>query len=290
MIYLLLTIILNVALFIIFRLFPKYTVNTLQAIVVNYFTCATIGLLFLGFQLEISDNSWVPYTILLGGLFVTTFNLVAYSVEKAGITATEVANKISMIIPITISLLFIKHENLSLIKITAFLLALASIILSSWKNESGKEKTIFILLLPAIVFITGGMVDASINFINFRFLTPSTEQHFTIIVFLSAAIFGSLIVGFLLLTKKTTLQLKNVIAGIILGIPNYFSVYFLLKSLTAFDHNGAFVFSFMNVSVIILASFFSIILFKERLNKLNYLGTGLALLCIVLLYLEVNIR
>ena len=45
MLYLLLSVLFSSAIFIIFKLFDTYKINTLQAIVFNYFTAFTIGIL-----------------------------------------------------------------------------------------------------------------------------------------------------------------------------------------------------------------------------------------------------
>jgi len=45
MLYLLLSVLFSSAIFIVFKLFDTYKINTLQAIVFNYFTAFTIGIL-----------------------------------------------------------------------------------------------------------------------------------------------------------------------------------------------------------------------------------------------------
>jgi len=48
MLYLLLTILANVAIFMAFRSFSKFNINTLPAIVVNYGVCVITGTLYVG--------------------------------------------------------------------------------------------------------------------------------------------------------------------------------------------------------------------------------------------------
>ncbi|UOQ70580.1 hypothetical protein [Hymenobacter cellulosilyticus] len=45
---------------------------------------------------------------------------------------------------------------------------------------------------------------------------------------------------------------KNLVAGIVLGIPNYFSIYFLIMALGNFGNDGAFVYPVANVATILL--------------------------------------
>ena len=78
MIYIILCILVNTALILVFRLFPKFKIDSFQAIVANYFVAA-----FLGFQIApqafglrfIMQQPWVFYAMILGMLFVSLFYL-----------------------------------------------------------------------------------------------------------------------------------------------------------------------------------------------------------------------
>ena len=84
----------------------------------------------------------------------------------------------------------------------------------------------------------------------------------------------------ILIFRKETISKKDIIGGIYLGIPNYFSVYFLLLTLSSFNNNGAVVYPILNVGIIVLSSMASYILFKEKLIRLNIIGMILALIAI----------
>ena len=93
---------------ILFKYFEKIGVNNLIAITLNYFTAGTLALSsYLTensiYELRSNINSnLVIIGLIVGGLFVITFNLYAYSAQKIGITLSTVSNKMSMVIPILI--------------------------------------------------------------------------------------------------------------------------------------------------------------------------------------------
>ncbi|HMU04738.1 MAG TPA: EamA family transporter [Saprospiraceae bacterium] len=85
-------------------------------------------------------------------------------------------------------------------------------------------------------------------------------------------------------SKREVLKFKNLIGGIGLGIPNFFSIYLLLLSLQQ-GWGGSVVFPVNNVGVLVMAAFFGIVLFKERLVPLRIAGFILAILAIILITL-----
>ena len=98
MIYLALSVLFSVLLLVNFRLFPKYDVNTTQAISLNYVICFITGLILMpkgqSFALDLSQN-WTWYCLLLGIGFIVTFLLAGLATQRMGITATSLANNVS---------------------------------------------------------------------------------------------------------------------------------------------------------------------------------------------------
>jgi uncharacterized membrane protein len=79
---------------------------------------------------------------------------------------------------------------------------------------------------------------------------------------------------------------KNIIAGIFLGIPNYFSIYFLFKALNFYLNNSAAVFPINNVGIVVASTLFAVLIFSEKLNRKNVIGFVLAIISIILMSLE----
>ena len=86
--------------------------------------------------------------------------------------------------------------------------------------------------------------------------------------------------------KKNNFTLKNILAGIILGIPNYFSIYFLFKALNFYSNNSAAVFPLNNVGIVVASTLIAIVAFGEKLSIKNIIGFILAILSIILMSIE----
>ena len=75
------------------------------------------------------------------------------------------------------------------------------------------------------------------------------------------------------------------LGGIALGVPNYFSVFFLLKALQFEGLNSAEVFTLNNVSIVVLTTLLGIVLFREHLQWKNWVGVVMAVISILLISL-----
>ena len=67
----------------------------------------------------------------------------------------------------------------------------------------------------------------------------------------------------------------------ILGVPNYFSIYFVLKSLE--ELGGIIVFPVLNIGVVLLSSIISYVYYKEEMSLLNWSGISLSCISIILI-------
>ena len=80
--------------FVLFKLFPKYSINTFQAIVFNYVTACICGFSLYGnlwsFKM-IETSNWPVFTVTCGLLFISIFFLMGLSSQKNGLAITSVA-------------------------------------------------------------------------------------------------------------------------------------------------------------------------------------------------------
>lgn len=287
MFYLLLTILANVAIFMSFRSFSRFDIKTLPAIVVNYGVCVITGTLYAGSPEVISSfdpvSPWFISASMLGLIFISTFFLMAHTTQVRGVSVATVASKMSLAIPVIFSLFIFKYalNTLDGWNYLGIVLSFIAIALVSRKaNKEGSSPITFrFLLLPMAVFLLGGLIDTSLNYVNHHFIDEEIEPVFPIFIFLAAFILGLIIC----LIKKVKFGPKEFLGGLYLGVPNYFSIYFQLKALSAFENNGAIVYPALNIGIIIGSTLLAILLFREKLSKLNYIGVALALVVIFLL-------
>jgi drug/metabolite transporter (DMT)-like permease len=287
MLYLVAIVLLNTFLFSLFKLFPKYKVDNLQAIVVNYFTCVITGSIFLG-EFPISRQSlsqpWFPWAILMGAMFISVFNLIAWRTREDGMTTTTVANKLSLVIPVLFSI-FLYDERFSLMKGVGIAVAFPAVYLTT--RVAGEDKTPRSFLFPALLFIGSGLLDTLVKYAEDRFLSNSHDQAaYTIHVFAAASILGFLLVATLVARKKIALHWRNIIAGVILGVPNYFSIFLLIKLLHSDFLQSSAAIPVNNIGIVLLSSLTAILFFKEKLTWQRLLGLILSIAAILLIALS----
>lgn len=288
MIFLILSFLMSVGILSLFHLFPKYRIDTFQAIVVNYTVCVITGVVFIGsFEpVLISEfRPWMLIAIILGGIFIGTFYLMAITTQRYGISVSSIASKMSLAIPVVFALFVfdIESKDFNFWNYTGLILALIAIYLSSYKTQDqqihGHGKGLSWLILPVLIFIFGGIIDTTINYTNYKYLTPEDAPVFPIYIFASASLAGIIT----MFVRKSKIRLSSIMGGIILGIINYFSIYFLLGALTAFQNDGAVVYPVLNMLIILGSALVSISLFGETLETRNKIGLLLSLIAIFLI-------
>ncbi len=287
MLYLFLCIAANVGIFTSFRAFKHYGVDTFPAIVINYVVCVITGLLFAGngtFRiLADPGRPWMLYALALGAIFIGTFYLMARTTQIFSMTVSSIASKMSLVIPVLFSLLILdlQSREYSPFNYAGMITAVLAIAASSFRRAGTAVTSSRPLhyLLPVAVFLLGGTIDSTINYVSFRFLGPGEEAVFPIVIFMSAGLIGSVA----LLIQRRPFSRKSVIGGIALGVVNYFSVYYLVRSLSSFGHDGAIVYPLINVGIILFSSGVSAVFFREKFSLVNAAGIILAILSIGLL-------
>ncbi len=285
MIYLLLSILASTIIFIIFKLFEKFQINIFQAIVVNYCIAFTTGILSYNGTITISqlpNLDWFYYTLILGALFIIVFNLMGITTQKNGLSVVSVATKMSVVVPVLFGLLYY-NESLGTLKLIGIAIALIAVYLTSNKSNQGITVNRKSIVLPILVFIGSGVIDTSIKFLEDTYVANNDVPLFSAIVFLAAAIIGFIFIIIQIIRGSFNFEFKNIIAGICLGVPNYFSIYFLVKTLRSDILESSGIFAINNVSIVALSTFAGIFIFKEKLIRKNWVGIALAILSIILI-------
>src|SRR5690606_2669635 len=96
MTYLVLSILFATVLYVIFKLFTRFKINTLHAIVVNYFVAFTMGFTTSSVAISpavIYQSPWFLGALVLGLLFIFIFNIMAVTAQRNGLSVVSVASK-----------------------------------------------------------------------------------------------------------------------------------------------------------------------------------------------------
>lgn len=279
MIYLIFSILVSSLLYVVFKLFKQFKVNTLHAIICNYYIAFLFGITMSDSQMtvdEVISASWIWGTLVLGVLFIVIFNIMGITAQRSGVAVTSVATKMSVVIPVVFGIV-VYDETESIFKIIGIVLALLAVYLTSVKSKEGfKWRNI---LYPILLFLGSGVIDTSLKYLETNFVPVNQIEVFSTLIFGFAGLFGSL---YILLKSDVKIQWKSVIGGVALGIPNYYSIVFILNALATEGLESSTVFTVNNVSIVMFSTILGLIIFKERLLPKNWIGIGLAILSIIL--------
>ncbi len=281
MIWLFLSIATSSLLYVIFKYFGIFKVNTLHAIVVNYVVASITG--FIAYQgtfstSSILDSSWIWYSIFLGSLFIIIFNVMALTSQKNGLSVAAVASKMSLVIPVIFGI-WLYHESLGWLKMVGILIALASVYLVSLKSKDGLPLQKGYFILPLLLFLGSGTIDTVLKYAEKVHVPNGEEPLFSAVCFTMACAVGGLVLIYEAIQGRW-LHWKSLVAGIALGVPNYFSIFFIIKALKT-DMESSVIFPINHVGTVLFTALLGFVLFKERLLPQNYWGILLAVVAIV---------
>lgn len=285
MIDILLTILSFNILIVFFKLFHKYGVDNLQALIVNYFVAGTCGLYFSDQEFSISyvlHAPWIFHAAAIGVLFIVTFNLYAIGTQKVGIAITTIANKLSLFVPVGFALMLYPNEEITYIKVIGFILAVIGIYLSSTqKKKLSFDKSYLWLII--LVFVGQGIADTIFNNAQRTVVNDADAGLFFMCLLLIAGISGIFILLGKSIKQKPKLEFKNLIAGAVFGIPNFASLIFFFNALESSGFEASQVFPVVSMGVVVGSALVGLLLFKEKLSLMNWVGLGFAVLSIFII-------
>ncbi len=280
----------NVLLAVIFRWFKVYRVDNLLAITTNYFIAAGVASLYanrLPWNAMATTEPWMIPGLILGLLFIIGFSTVAATIQHFGIGLTAVFQKVSLVLTAIFAMAYFR-EAAGWQKLIGVPLAIIAIYLINHKDEKLKKKralTWLILSLPLLTFIFNGLIDTYLFYLEKTELVAAGNFQFISTIFLTAGVFGSVLVIFQLLFDQKKIEMRSIIGGIVLGIPNFYSIRFFLLALgSGFD--GSMVVPINNAGIILVSALIGNFFFREQFSRINIFGIFLALLSILFLSLQ----
>jgi drug/metabolite transporter (DMT)-like permease len=281
MIFIALSVIQSVLILITFKLFDRYRVDNLLAIVVNYIIAGIFGF-------TISQTAWTPgglvhfdwfpIALILGMMFICTFFIFALSSQKAGVAVTSVTSKMSLVIPVIASM-FLFGESLNWLRVTGIVLALAAFYLT-FSHKGPIEWKAKYTWIPFLVFAGNGIVDSTMKYADHHFIKNDLIL-FLAIVFSTSFLIGLTILIIRMFSGKVSMQWKHVGGGVFLGLINFGSTYYMLKAISVFE--SSVVFPVTNAAIVGLSGLAGYFGFKEKLGWINWTGIVLAIIAILII-------
>jgi len=291
--FLLLCILSSTGIFLIFKITDKLKVPTYPVIVINYLVASLLAAAItpdINKFRSVVSSDWFLLSVFIGIFFILMFFVIALSTRKAGITVTTVASKMSVVIPITFSILIDPDDRLTLVKGAGILLALSGVLLTVMKPGSSKtgQKA---MLIPLLLFVGMGAVDALVKYSQHNYVPDSNSALFT------STLFGvSFLTGVILYlpVRKSFSELKEGkvwLWGVLLGLVNFGSIYFILRALNFQQSAGSgidssIVFGINNIGIVTLSVILGSLFFSEKMKIVNWIGISLSAVAFLLFMLS----
>jgi drug/metabolite transporter (DMT)-like permease len=282
MFYIFLSICCSVTVSVLLKLAKRYQIDVYQAITWNY--SAAIFLTWLFFKPQLIDINTAPVFIYLslGVLFPLLFIIIATSIKLTGIVRTDVAQRLSLFIPVLAAFLIFgeKPDTIKIIGIAIGFIAMMCLI--PWKQRNAVRRrptNSWIYLL--VVLVGMGVIDILLKSISKSDISFGTSLFAIFIIAFSVAFIGLI---YMVYTKRMRFSWPHILIGWVLGTANFGNILFYVKALNALAARPSTVFSIMDIGVIVTGSLVGLFIFREKLSRLNVGGIILAIIAVVIIY------
>lgn len=278
MIYLILAILCSAGVSISMRASEKYCQGHYGILLMNYVVCVLAGLILTGRGLTQTDGKGMPVTIVFGVvtglLYCGSFILLQWNVRKNGVILSSTFMKLGVIVPAVLAVVWFGERpgwNQGL----GFILAITAILmihLEKGKIRTEKAYTIGLLLL----LLGGGLGDSMAKFYDV-YGNPGLGSFFLMLSFLVSGIIS----GILVFRGGEKITKYEVLFGVLIGIPNYFSARFLLWALA--DIPAVITYPTYSIAAMALIGAAGVLMFREKLTKRQWGAYLLVILAVGLL-------
>jgi drug/metabolite transporter (DMT)-like permease len=266
------------------KLARRLDVDVGQAIAWNYVVAAAASALVFtpaATALRAAGAAW-PALLGLGLLLPTIFLALAGSVRHAGIVRSEVAQRLSLLMSL-VAAFALFGEPLSATKgwgIAAGFVALAGLVWRSAPLPGGTASGADRWTYPLLVFLGFGVIDVLFK----RVAQAGVPLGAALLAMFVLALLVSLVLqGWRLARGRARVGARSLAAGLLLGLLNFGNILFYLRAHQALPGRPALVFAGMNLGVVALGALAGLLVFRERLSRLNVAGLVLAIVAIALL-------
>lgn len=282
MYYVLLSVFCSVSVSVLIKYARRKEVNTLQMFIWNYPSAILLTYFTLTPQLTGLKIGGLPYEVLLplSFLMFALFIVIVQSIQTSGIMKTEVAQRLSLLIPI-LAAYFLFGEYINGGKLLGILFGFTAIFLILYQKKTGVSSSKNMILFPVLVFFGMGVVD--VLFKSLAQVDTFSYPTLLFVLFSLAFIFSLLFLFYLLGVKKQKFDKSALGWGLGMGVVNFGNILFYLRAHQDLPDNPSVVFTAMNIGVIIVGTLTGVYLFKEKLNRYNIYGVLLAILSVIVI-------
>lgn len=270
----------SVAVSILLKICKEKGFNTFQMIAWNYAAASILCYLWFKPDLQHISVQQTPWwlILILGILLPSIFLCLAKSLQTAGILKTEIAQRLSVVLSLSAAY-FIFQEQFTQLKVIGIVLGLSGVIciLVSQRTASQNTEKPYATIYLTCVWVGYALIDVLLKY------TTGLGLQFS--VALNLVFIYSFILSILYTTvrNKSIGTVKDVLAGLGLGILNFANIALYVKAHMLLKDTPAIVFAGMNILVVLFGVLGGLIIFKEKLKVWAGLGLCMSIVSVLCL-------
>ena len=282
MIYLIIGILFSSMLSILMRISESHTKYNLGLLAMNYISCTIISAADTGFGNLISTEEGFGTALIVGILsgfvYLAGFALLQFNIQKNGVVLPATFMKLGLLVSVATSIVLF-GERPEVVQIVGFFIGIFALVLINSEKGDGTdkgEKGYKIWLL--VMLVCSGLGDTLAKVFE-ELGTPAFSDHYLMFTFATACVLCLA----MMLHKKQRIGKAEALFGAMIGIPNYLSSKFLLKSLDTVD--AVIAFPTYSVGCILVVTVVGLFIFKEKLSKKQLVSLGMIMVALAMLNL-----
>jgi len=257
------------------RASEKYITNKMAMFMSNYAICIALSAAFLDWK-NVSAGLGMPALVLgviSGVLYLVSFIFLKYNMQHNGIVLSSTFMKLGVLIP-TVMAVVVFHEMPKWTQVLGIAISVFAIIMVHFEKEALQEsnKKIWLLLL----LVLSGFTDSMANIYEQVGKAEGKDGYLLITFFVAF-----LLAAMLAFREKNKMTRKDLVFGMLIGIPNYFSARFLLLALGSVD--AVLVYPMYSVATIIVITLAGVFAFREQISKKKAIALGMIVVAVCLL-------
>lgn len=250
--------------------------NSLGMLAMNYLMCWVLSAFYTGFGNLFPASPHLGATIGMGAisgvLYLLGFVLLQVNVSRNGVILPATFMKLGLLVPMVMSMAFF-GEQPTFFQAVGFCIAMVAILLIHFEKSGDRAQDRFGLIL---LLLAGGGADAMSKVFEELGHAPLSAQF----LFYTFG-FAFLLCLMLTIRSKEKLGKAQILYGLVIGIPNFFSARFLLRALE--DLAAVIVYPTYSVATLLIVTLSGVIFFRERLKMRQWLALAAILAALILL-------
>lgn len=247
----------------------------------NYITCALLAFAAMESKALYNGDATPCWLGGITGLFyLASLAANGYSIHKNGAILSSVFTRLGVLVPILLSVTLFGERPTLVQGLGVALAVAAAVIMNGLPSKTGTASAAGkVYLLPLILTLVLNGTSDAMSKVFTQLGRRQDDGLFMFYIFL----FAGLATLVLLVRERRALTGRDVLFGVLVGVPNFLSSRLLLAALTQLP--AFLVYPSYSVGVILVISLASFFLFRERLNGRQMVAAGMILGALVLLNL-----